>query len=70
VISRKRSDQPRCCGNPSWTKPAGIHGGWLHCNIQVVCQRDILGKIFNINGLGDVDRLAKSEFQPILAHKA
>jgi hypothetical protein len=23
----ERSDQPRCCGNPSWTKPAGIHGG-------------------------------------------
>jgi hypothetical protein len=38
---RKRSDQPRCCGNPSWTKPAGICDGWLHCNIQVVCHAGV-----------------------------
>jgi hypothetical protein len=32
-------------------RPAGIHGGWPHCNIQVVCQRGVLGKLLNINGL-------------------
>jgi hypothetical protein len=37
TISKERSDQPRCCGNPSWTGPAGIGDGWLHCNIQVAC---------------------------------
>src|SRR5258708_39684059 len=36
-ISRERSDQPRCCGNPSRTKPAGICDGWLQRNIQVAC---------------------------------
>jgi hypothetical protein len=25
--------------------PAVIHGGWLHCNIQVVCHPVILDKI-------------------------
>jgi hypothetical protein len=31
--------------------PAGIHGGWLHCNIQVVCQLGLLEISLNINGL-------------------
>src|ERR1700709_1038023 len=62
---RERSDQPRCCGNPSWTKPAGIHGGWLHCNIQFVCQPAIFIKSLNFNSLLDVSQLRKSEFQSI-----
>jgi hypothetical protein len=70
VISKKRSDQPRCCGNPSWATPAGIHGGWLQCNIQVVCQLVSFIKMLYFNGLGEADQQAKTEFQPILAHKA
>jgi hypothetical protein len=28
-IPKERPDQPRCCGNPSLKRPAGIDGGWL-----------------------------------------
>jgi hypothetical protein len=38
VGNPERSDQPRCCGNPSWTWPAGISGGWLEFSIQELCQ--------------------------------
>src|SRR3954469_14419363 len=31
--------------------PAGIHGSWLHCNIQVVCQRTALINALKINRL-------------------
>jgi hypothetical protein len=30
--------------------------GWLHCNIQVVCQPGISGKLLNINGLWNADQ--------------
>jgi hypothetical protein len=32
-----RSDQPRCCGNPSWTAPAGGYGGWLKEPLFKLC---------------------------------
>jgi hypothetical protein len=51
-------------------RPAGIHGGWLHCNIQVVCQLAAFIKTLNFNSLWDIGQLAKSGFQLILAHKA
>jgi hypothetical protein len=44
-------------------EPAGIHGGWLHCNIQVVCQRDVLGELLNINGLGNFSQWAEVGLQ-------
>jgi hypothetical protein len=31
--------------------PAVIHGGWLHCNIQVVCQPGGFERLSYINGL-------------------
>jgi hypothetical protein len=32
-------------------RPAGIHGGWPQCNIQVVCQSVVWIKLLKINGL-------------------
>jgi hypothetical protein len=35
----------------------GITGGWLHCNIQVVCQPLVFGKLLKIKGMSDNDDL-------------
>jgi len=62
---KERSDQPRCCGNPSWTKPAGVCGGWLHCTIQIMCQSGFFINLLQINGLDEIGQLTESDFQPI-----
>jgi hypothetical protein len=42
----ERPDQLRCCGNPHpGPRPAGIYGGWPHCNIQVACHPNSKNKI-------------------------
>jgi hypothetical protein len=43
----------------------GITGGWLHCNIQVVCQPPIFKRMIEINTLGEALRTAKSDFRRI-----
>jgi hypothetical protein len=50
----KRSDQPRCCGNPSWTTPAGIYGGWLPSPIQFVCHCSNFRKALIIQLIDDI----------------
>jgi hypothetical protein len=47
-----------------------ITGGWLHCNIQVVCQLNRFIKYSYINGLARASRWPKSELPPIPGHLA
>jgi hypothetical protein len=42
-------DQLRCCGNPSWTWPAGIYDDRPHCNIQVACHTKSQKLLFYFN---------------------
>src|SRR3954453_14855049 len=50
--------------------PAGIHGSWLHCNIQVVCQRSALINVFRINVLDNNSTGPNLCFRSIRTHRA